>query len=478
MAKLTISLFSPGELQAIHNASLAILRDVGVVIHHEDVLDRLAQAGAMVDRGSKIARFGEDMVTQAIEGAGKQYVLHGRSPERMARFGYGDFNLMSSPGQFGWFDHHSTTRRNPLLADARAAARLGDALPNVTIVGPMAVPADVPSPIRDVVLTAELVKNTGKPTRVWPVSRRSSHYVLEIYAAIAGGKEALCQRPMAEMFLEPISPLQLPKVGLDVLLEFIDYGQPVSLGPMVQASGTGPATLAGTLAQENAEILAGVVVTQMLAPGTPMMYGGIPHIMDPRTSICSFGSPEQGLMAVAMTEIGHYYGFPIYINVNLTDAKTLDAQAGMEKMGSLVLGILAGADLFGHAGIVGTDHGGSLTWLVADDEALSFAKRIARGFEIDDEMLALSVIAETGPTGNYLAHAHTVRHFRKELWIPNRAWTRETHEEWAADGRRMEDRIVERADHLLATHEPEPIDPVLAAEIDQIVEAAQRELVG
>ena len=478
MAKLTISLFSPGELQAIHNASLAILRDVGVVIHHEDVLDRLAQAGAMVDRGSKIARFGEDMVTQAIEGAGKQYVLHGRSPERMARFGYGDFNLMSSPGQFGWFDHHSTTRRNPLLADARAAARLGDALPNVTIVGPMAVPADVPSPIRDVVLTAELVKNTGKPTRVWPVSRRSSHYVLEIYAAIAGGKEALRQRPMAEMFLEPISPLQLPKVGLDVLLEFVDYGQPVSLGPMVQASGTGPATLAGTLAQENAEILAGVVVIQMLAPGTPMMYGGIPHIMDSRTSICSFGSPEQGLMAVAMTEIGHYYGFPIYINVNLTDAKTLDAQAGMEKMGSLVLGILAGADLFGHAGIVGTDHGGSLSWLVADDEALSFAKRIARGFEIDDEMLALPVIAETGPTGNYLAHAHTVRHFRKELWIPNRTWTRETHEEWAADGRRMEDRIVERADHLLATHEPEPIDPALAAEIDQIVEAAQRELVG
>ncbi len=478
MAKLTMSLFSNRELQAIHNTSLAILRDVGVVIHHEGVLDRLAQAGAVVDRASKVARFNEDVVTQAVEGAGKQYVLHGRSPEQVARFGYGDSNLMSSPGQFGWFDHHSTTRRDPLLADARAAARLGDALPNVTIVGPMAVPADVPPPIRDVVLTAELVKNTGKPTRVWPVSRRSSHYVLEIYAAIAGGKEALRQRPMAEMFLEPISPLQLPKVGLDVLLEFIDYGQPVSLGPMVQASGTGPATLAGTLAQENAEILAGVVVTQTLAPGTPMMYGGIPHIMDPRTSICSFGSPEQGLMAVAMAEIGHYYGFPIYINVNLTDAKTLDAQAGMEKMGSLVLGILAGADLFGHAGIVGTDHGGSLSWLVADDEALSFAKRVARGFEVDDEMLALPVIAETGPTGNYLAHTHTVRHFRKELWIPNRTWTRETHEEWAADGRRMEDRIVERADHLLATHEPEPIDPALAAEIDRIVEAARRELVG
>ena len=295
----------------------------------------------------------------------------------------------------------------------------------------MSVPVDVNPAIRDVVLIAEMVKVTGKPVRCWPVSRRSSHYMLEIFSAIAGGKAALRQKPMVDTFLEPISPLQLPETGLDIMLEFLEYGQPISIGPMAMVSGTGPATLAGTLAQENAEILAGIVAVQALAPGTPVIYGGIPHIMDPRSSICSFGSPEQGLMGVAMTELGKSYGLPVYINVNLTDAKVLDVQAGMEKMGSLILGMLAGAELFGHGGIVGTDHGGSLPWLVVDDEAIQYARRVLRGFEVDEEHLALPVINETGPAGNYLAHPHTVGHFRQELWMPGALWTRAPFDLWA-----------------------------------------------
>jgi trimethylamine--corrinoid protein Co-methyltransferase len=302
--------------------------------------------------------------------------------------------------------------------------------------------------------------------------------VLEIYAAVAGGKDALRERPMTESFLEPISPLQMPETGLDVLLEFAEYGQPMSIGPMAMASGTGPATLAGNLAQENAEILAGVVIIQTIAPGTPIMYGGIPHIMDPRTGICSFGSPEQALMAVAMTEVGKHYGFPVYINVNLTDSKVLDAQTGMEKIGGLLPGLLAGADLFGHAGIVGTDHGGCLAWLVADDEAMYFAKRIQRGLEVNAESLAGQVIAEVGPAGHYLSHKHTGRYFRKEIWFPNSTWTRAPYDVWVAGGgANAADRLQARVEHLLTTHQPEPLDPALAKEIDRIVEAARRELV-
>lgn len=303
--------------------------------------------------------------------------------------------------------------------------------------------------------------------------------MLEIYKAAAGGRETLRSNPMVEVFLEPISPLQLPETGLDVMMAFLDHGQPVSIGPMAMTSGTAPATLAGTLAQENAEILAGIVVIQTLAPGTPVMYGGIPHIMDPRTSICSFGSPEQGLMAVAMVQLARSYGFPVYVNVNLTDSKVLDAQAGMEKMGGLVQGILAGADLFGHAGIRGTDHGGSLAWLLADDEAMTFARRIAAGFSVDDESLAFDVIAETGPGGNYLSHDHTLRHFREELLIPDAVWSRDAYDGWRAKGSTgFEDRIGERLSSIIQTHQPSPIDPALDREITLIVEKAREELVG
>ena len=476
--KPKVEILSPQEIELIHRTSIHILEKVGMLIHHDQVRARLAEAGAVVDGKTKRVHLGEAMVLHALESAGRRYILHGREKSQTARFGYGDLNLISSPGQFAWFDHRSGERREPTLQDTRLAARVGDALSNISITGAMTVPVDVPAAVRDVLTSAELVKHSCKPTRCWPVSRQSSHYVLEMYAAIAGGRQALKKMPMVETFLEPSSPLQLPNAGLDILLEFLDYGQPVAVGPMVMAGGTGPATLAGTLAQENAEILAGITTIQVLAPGTPILYGGIPHIMDLRTSICSFGSPEQGLMGLAMAQIGKSYGLPVYINVNLSDSKSLDVQAGMEKMGSLVLGALAGADLFGHAGILGTDHGGSLSWLVVDHEALQYARRVVRGFTVDAETLAEEVVARVGPAGNFLSQAHTMRHFKDELWMPDKTWTRETYDGWKLEATSMADRAAARVEQILREHQVEPLDPVLEKEIDRIARTATRELIG
>jgi len=209
------------------------------------------------------------------------------------------------------------------------------------------------------------------------------------------------------------------------------------------------------------------------------MYGGIPHLLDPRTASFVFSSPEQALMAVSMTQIGKHYGLPVYVNVNLSDSKSLDAQAGMEKMGTLVPAMLAGADLFGHAGILGEDHGGSLLWLVIDNEAMDFAKRLLRGFQIDEDRLAASVIADVGPGGNYLTHPHTRRHFRQEQWFPSDLWTRQTYEAWDAGGAQtITDRAVAKVDYILEHYHPEPIDPLLSQEIDRIVAAARHELLG
>ena len=218
-------------------------------------------------------------------------------------------------------------------------------------------------------------------------------------------------------------------------------------------------------------------MTQLLAPGTPMTYGGIPHIMDPRTSICSFGSPEQGLMGAAMVQIAQSYGFPVYINVGLTDAKLPDAQAGMEKAATLLLGAQAGADTFGHCGICGTDHAGSLLWLFLDNELGHYVKRILRGFEVTGETLAGDVIQAVGPGGNFLAEAHTVKHFREALWLSGPAWTRQGWDRWQQQGSEsFADRATEQIKTILAEHEPDPIDPGLAREIDRIVDCAKKEL--
>jgi trimethylamine--corrinoid protein Co-methyltransferase len=478
MAKLAaVQVLTQREVGAIRDASLAILRDTGIMIHHEEMLRLLGEADAKVDGEHKIARLSEKLVMDCVARAGKQYVLYGRDPMRTARFGYGDLVLMSSPGQYAWIDLQTGGRRSAMMQDAHEAIRLGDALENLIIVGAMAQPETLSEKSRDVVLTGELVKGTGKPTRCWVRNGATAHYILEIYRTLAGSDAALRAHPMVEAFLEPISPLQLPKDGLDIVKEFAQAGQPVSIGPMAMTSGTAPGTLAGTLAQENAEILAGIVITQLLAPGTPILYGGIPHIMDPRTGICSFGSPEQGLMAVAMVQIARSYGFPTYVNVGLTDAKLPDAQAGMEKAATLLLGVLAGADTFGHAGICGTDHAGSLLWLAFDDELMSYTKRIARGFTVDAGHLATDVIHVVGPAGNFLAEEHTVRHFRAELWLPDPAWTRQPYDLWQNEGAAsFADRLRERVSQVLTSPRAEPLEEGLAREVDRIVAHAQRTL--
>ena len=477
MANINVHALSDQEIQDIHGASLAILRDTGVRVHHEKILRLLGEHGAHVDHTRQIVLLPEPLVMECVARAGKRYVLHGRDPARTARFGLGDLNLISSPGQYGWIDSATRARRPATMRDVRDAIKLGDALGHITIVGSMGQPDEVSERFREVVLTAELLKGSTKPTRTWVHNGRTARYVLEMYRTVAGGEAALRRRPMTEAFLEPISPLQMPRDGLEAVIEFVRAGQPVSIGPMSMTSGTAPGTLAGTLAQENAEILAGVVITQLLGPGTPVLYGGIPHLMDPRTSICSFGSPEQALMAVGMVQMGRFYGFPVYINVGLTDAKVLDAQAGMEKGITLMLGALAGGELFGHAGICGTDHGASLEWLVADDEAMSYVKRIVHGFEVTPDTLATDIVKAVGPGGNYLADPHTVAHFRRELWLPGAAWTRQDWTTWEAGGRRtFAQRAGERARDLLAKHQVEPIDVALAKELDRIAACAEREL--
>ncbi len=478
MARMPLlQILEESELAAIKETSLAILRDTGVRVHHDESLDLLGTSGGIIDRAHKIARLPETLVLDSVAKAGKRFVLHGRIRSKVARFGYGDLVLMSSPGQFAWIDLHSGQRRPARLQDCLDAIRLGDALDNVKIVGAMAQPEEISEKCRDVVLTAALVKGSGKPTRCWVRNGATARYILEIYRAAAGGEAPLRSHPMVEAFLEPISPLQLPQDGLEIMREFVLAGQPVNIGPMAMTSGTAPGTLAGTLALENAEILAGIVLAQLLAPGAAVTYGGIPHIMDPRTSICSFGSPEQGLMAAAMAQIAGSYGFPSYVNAGLTDAKLPDAQAGMEKAATLLMGVQAGADTFGHAGICGTDHAGSLLWLAFDNEVMSYVKRIARGFEVDEERLAAQVIHGVGPGGNFLAEDHTVRHFREEMWLPGPMWTRQAFHSWQEEGGcAFAERLRSHVQQILSRHQPDPPDEGLAREIDRIVACAQREL--
>jgi trimethylamine--corrinoid protein Co-methyltransferase len=242
---------------------------------------------------------------------------------------------------------------------------------------------------------------------------------------------------------------------------------------MVQAGATGPVTPAGTLVVEHAEILAGIVLSQLFGPGIPVCYGGIPHVFDMRTTQISFGAPEQALMAVAMTQLARSHGLPAYINVGLSDSKRMDAQSGLERGMTLLMGALAGADTFGHMGIIGSDQAGSLEQLICDNEMAGYVKRLLRGFEANTETMALSVIKEVGIGGTYLAEEHTRLHYR-ESWLSS-LFDRQRWDGWEEAGSKaLADRVRERKRQILSRHNPDPIEASLSREIDGIVAAAAR----
>jgi trimethylamine--corrinoid protein Co-methyltransferase len=340
----------------------------------------------------------------------------------------------------------------------------------------MADPHDVPPAWRCAAVVAQQLRHTTKPIHFWFHDRASARYVLEVFAAVAGGEREAARFPFAYAFLEPISPLRFPRNGVDLLYETARMDLPVALGPMAQTGASAPGTLAGTLVQEHAELLAAVCVVQMVKPGLPVMYGGIPHAFDMCTTQMIFAGPEQALMAVAMTQMGKRLGLPVYINVGLTDSKCVDAQAGIEAGITLAMGVAAGADIFGHLGICGVDQATSLDMLVMQNEVVGYVERLQRGIELSDETLGLDVIREVGPGGTYLGHEHTARHFRRELWFPG-LLDRQYYEAWNTAGRSaMAERCRAEKERIFATHRPDPLPVEVEREVSRILDSAKRAL--
>ncbi len=475
MATLSkLEILTAEDIERIHELSINILSTSGIFIPHEKMLDLFKESGALVNKETQIVKIPGKLVEYCLKSCGKQFIISGRDNKKQARFGYGNRNYNTIAGEAMWLDHRTGKRRFPRLEDVAAAARVADALPHINIAGAMADPHDCPADIRCIEVTAALIKNTTKPVTFWFHDRNSAKYIMELFSAAAGGTQTLKKTPLSYAFLEPISPLKYSFNGIDLLFETGKIPLPVSIGPMDQTGTTAPGTLAGTILQENAEILSGICLVQLICEGTPVCYGGIPHAFDMKTTQMIFAGPEQNLMAAAMVQMGKYYGLPVYINVGLTDSKIPDAQAGLEAGMTLLSGVLAGADIFGHMGICGVDQAASLPMAVLQDEIISYVEKIAEGFEINEEKLGFDVITSVGPGGNYLEHEHTLKNFRQELWFP-KLLDRNFFEVWDREGRlTMEERIMDHLENILKNHEVDPIDKNLEEEIDRIVSHANK----
>ena len=470
------NVLSPEQIKKVDQTSLRILKEVGVVVPHEDMLGRFADAGAEVDLSKQRVKIPAELVQKSLAKAGKQFTLYGRDMTRTAEFGIGKRNYNSTAGEALWLEEPGGERRYPTLEDVAIATRFADGLDHITMPGSMADPHELPVEWRCVAVAAEMIKNTTKPITFWYHDRASAAYINELLVALRGSAAEAEKYPLCYPFLEPISPLHFPYNGVDLLYETSKLKLPVPIGPMAQTGMSAPATLAATMAVENAEILAGICITQLIREGMSVCYGGVCHAFDMATTQLIFSGPEQAIYGVALTQMGKHYGLPVYVNVGLTDSKLPDAQAGLESGVTLSLAAAAGADIFGHMGICGVDQATSLDILVLQDEIISYVESVNRVMDFSDEAFGFDVIAEAGPRGTFIDKMHTALHFRKELWFP-KLLNRQYYDAWQAEGcKSLQEKCAAKKKDILETHAPEPIDKDLDRELTRIVSKAKKAL--
>jgi trimethylamine--corrinoid protein Co-methyltransferase len=460
------------EVEAIHQATLRILGEVGVVLTQPEAREILSGAGAVV-HGERVL-FPPGLVEQEVSRCPSQVTVRGRGMT-VATLGGGTLNWHNLGGAPSVYDPPTGHRRPAVLQDVRDSARLLDALDSVTTITPFFTPQDAPGALMSLVMYRHTLPHTTKPVQGPGVQTAAEvRYAVQMAAVIGPPAEFL------SLGISPVSPLTFPDDVAEATIETARLGIPLAPLPCPTAGATGPMSLAGSLTQQNAEVLASVVLAQLVQPGLPIVYCGRLAMMQPRTGLSVWGGVELGLASAATVQIGHRYGLPVNVYGLSTNAHALEIQNGYERALNAAIPALAGADELSGIGEMEAGVMGSYAQMVCDNEIAASVQRLRQGFASDEDALAVEVIAEVmAGSRNFLEQRHTVRYLRAGEVLYTRLAERRSWEEWDRTGREgMAERAQAEAERILTEHRVPPLREDQERELDEIMRAAESELVS
>lgn len=434
---------------------MALLADPGVRIEHDDIYARLLTAGAKKGGASQVVRFPEKLVMECVERAPGEVFLADRRGGGRKISHAGEARIWSAPGMNIL---RGDTHRPFTSSDMAEYARLLDRLPNVDGVFGLSMD-DIPAVKRDVTGLRIMAGNTSKHIRVLCFTPKGADILREM-------KDVLGAAPWFSVGFTAHGPLRWTNLALDIFARTAGHGIPTTINGEPMAGVSGPVTLAGSAAVGNAEILAGLVINQILEPGRPCIYNlGLAHVFDMRTAIAVTGAPENHLLADISAAMGRFYRVPSCSWVS-TEAMCADSQAALEKALGFFTHINSGVSLIWGVGQLESELTVSPAQAVIDDEIIGYIKRYRRGIDVTDETLALNVTRLVGISGDYLSTDHTMEHFRGEFFEPAILF-RNKRLEWNARGKNALDRVAEeKADELMR----EKRGPILAPDQERELE--------
>ena len=469
------SVLSEDQKEAIFNGMLRTLADTGANVHHEGAREILRKAGARVD-GIRV-KIPPYLVREALSTLPQSTTIHSWDGEHKLFIEPGRSYFGPGPTPPNFIDPETLERRPYLRSDASLVARVCDALPNIGYVQSLGSISDVTNGLADIYEFADMIVNTTKIIMSWSFTRDGCADEHKVGIVMAGGEEAFKEKPNYIFYGEPISPLVSDYHAIDKCMYCAEHRIPQVYSPCAIGGGTVPSTHAGQLVVALSESMVGVVVSQLINPGTCIIIGGVQSILDMRRSIYSYGAPEMSILSAALTEMCRFSGLPMYSTAGCTDTKMLELQSGVEAALSINAAMLSGANFVHDNGYTESGITGDVFQLVMDDELIGMARTIQGGIEVNEETLAVEQIRNVGPGGHYLYEDHTMKWFRKH-WRPT-LMDRNSYEDWESQGKKtMKDRILEKGRDLIANYEG-PITGVpedAKRDIQKILDAAEERI--
>ncbi len=460
------SLLTPEQVERIHQASLEILENVGVLVRNPAARARLARHGCAVDEETQIVTFPAPVVEHFRAAYPATFTFHGRDPRFDRTIPDHSPLIMTGSSAPNIIDPVTGEERRARSDDMARIAHLFNQLPALDLFSVSVLADDARPGHFSLARYYPALKNTVKPVRGNVPNVEEARKVLKLGFLIAGGEEAYRERPLTVFhYCSVVSPLTMDFDSTELLMFLTEHGFPGYATVVPTAGLSAPLSLLGTLVLGNAEFLAWATLKQMIRPGAEILYSTLPTVADMRTGAYAPGGIETGLMVMGFAQMARFYGVPSAGYAGLTNAKLVDAQAGFEKGMAPLAGLLAGLDLVNVAGLIDALMTFDFGMLVVDNEIAAMLKRVRRGLEFSEEGLALDMIAAAGPAGMHIATQHTLDHMTTAAFLPEIA-DRQSRQAWLeTGGQDSQSRAMHRVREILTGPNPALLSPELDARI-------------
>jgi len=439
-----LSYLTKENLEDIHSKTLQLLQDSGVSVMNIEAGELLENAGCTLS--GDIVKIPESLVKDSIRQPPSTFNLFSREGKQSATIG--KENVLINPGSSAvhFKDRETREIRKGTSRDLVELVRVVEQLEYITAQSTALFPSDIPEEIAGQYRLYVVLKHSSKPIITGAFSKEDFHSMREMLEVVAGGPDDLAKKPQAMFDCCPVSPLIWSDTTCQNLIDCAKANIPAQIVPAPLMGATSPTTIAGTILQSNVEILSGIVISQLVNPGSPLVYGGAIGALDMRYGTPRFNSVEAVMAACMSNEIGKFYGLPTHAYLGTSESKTEDSQSGYETGLGLILGVLSGTNVISGPGMLAQLNCQSLQKLVIDNEYCGSALKLKQ----ESEILALDdvreLISSVGPGGEFLKNRHTLKNYRKEHLFPSDIICRLNVASWRDEGAKT---TFERANSIV-----------------------------